>query len=1286
MKNTLYVIFTFLVAVSIINSQSKFVEASQPLRPAILNISNLRTGLIAYYSFNNEYCSGRFNDGIVDMSGNNHLGGLLWDTSWVLDRFDNPAYAMGFNGVNNGVVVNRSDDFNYSNDTISVSIWFNISKHVQYGGLICKGSYISNYCISDRMDGKLAVNINHYSQNSEEVLTTKAFPINEWHQLVVIFIPSHIKLYVDGKLDNQITLTKQPMINTEPLYIGVDADGDWEYLNGKLDDLRFYNRILTDDEILQLYNETSEFIKQNSFAGVAHGSAAWGDYDNDGDLDILLTGIASDEFDDAAIYRNNGDNTFTRQTSIPLTEVSEGSAVWGDYNNDGYLDIFLTGWDYHHRKYVAIIYKNNRNNSFTELTSAHLTEVRNSAVAWGDYDNDGDLDILLTGQTVLNSNVSKIYRNNGDDTFTEQTSISLAKVANSSVAWGDYDNDGFLDILLAGTSTSGYVSKLYRNNGDNSFTEQKSISLTGVGNGSAAWGDYDGDGYLDILLKGETGTSSILKIYHNNGDGTFTEKGAISSSISGSAAWGDYDNDGDLDILVNSIIYRNDGSNTFTEQISFSPFNIHGGSVAWGDYDNDSDLDVLLTGYGPDGEDPMDRPTEVAFLYRNKSTKLYTPPVIPSNLRSIVNGNNATLSWNKTSPIGLTYNLAIGTNPGAVDILSPMSDRNTGKRRIVQMGNTGHCNSWTIKGLKPGKYYWSIQVIDNNFAGSKFAEEQVFEVTSSCPSGMISYWKLDETSGNTYKDEEGINDAVAVIPPHPVAGQVYEAQKFNGSNTKLYVAPNSSFDFTKNSSFSIEFWYRGFENPSKYTAAIGRFISNTGARWSVGVDVDGTARFYIISGTGASVHGSVVTDGKWHHIAAAKSATGMKIYIDGALIEGRLRSFGADFSSPTAHLTIGYYNCDPTNVLNGSLDEIAIFNKELTPEEIQQHYSNGLNHLSYFGKGEPPNTSCSPGIVSYWKFDEINGNIYKDEEGLNNAVGSILPNPVAGQVVGAQKFNGKDKKLDVAANPSFDFSRNSSFSVEFWYKGSEVPSNYTAAIGRFISNTGARWSVGVDADGTARFYIISGKGASVHGSVVTDGKWHHIAASKSEGGMKIYVDGVLIEGREREYGADFSSATAPITIGYYKCDPSNVLSGSLDEMAIYSQELTPEEIQQHYNNGLQHLGYCELSALGKQIAQEEINSDLSDNSVIPTEYQLDQNYPNPFNPATTIKYSIPDFSQVTIKVFDILGNEVETLVNEQKPAGFYEVNFNAKHLSSGVYFYRIQAGSFINTKKMILMK
>jgi N-acetylneuraminic acid mutarotase len=108
--------------------------------------------------------------------------------------------------------------------------------------------------------------------------------------------------------------------------------------------------------------------------------------------------------------------------------------------------------------------------------------------------------------------------------------------------------------------------------------------------------------------------------------------------------------------------------------------------------------------------------------------------------------------------------------------------------------------------------------------------------------------------------------------------------------------------------------------------------------------------------------------------------------------------------------------------------------------------------------------------------------------------------------------------------------------------------------------------------------------------------------------------------------------------------------------------------------------------IGAYESPEGIVGVEEDLSVYPTEYALSQNYPNPFNPSTKIKYSIPKLSFVSIKIYDVLGSEVATLVNEEKPIGTYELNWNAANLSSGVYFYQLKAGSYVETKKMILLK
>ena len=118
-------------------------------------------------------------------------------------------------------------------------------------------------------------------------------------------------------------------------------------------------------------------------------------------------------------------------------------------------------------------------------------------------------------------------------------------------------------------------------------------------------------------------------------------------------------------------------------------------------------------------------------------------------------------------------------------------------------------------------------------------------------------------------------------------------------------------------------------------------------------------------------------------------------------------------------------------------------------------------------------------------------------------------------------------------------------------------------------------------------------------------------------------------------------------------------------------------------NGYVYAG-THLNGDFKSISQT--TSVKNDKANIPGDFSLSQNYPNPFNPSTSITYSLPRSSHVVLKVYNILGKEVITLVNEEKPAGNYKVVFNGSNLTSGVYFYKVQAGSFVSTKKFVLLK
>ena len=134
-------------------------------------------------------------------------------------------------------------------------------------------------------------------------------------------------------------------------------------------------------------------------------------------------------------------------------------------------------------------------------------------------------------------------------TWFSDAGAGLPGVYNGSGAWADYDRDGDLDVLLTGLGDSGYISRLYRNNRDGTFTDM-AIGLPGLYNSSGAWGDYDRDGAMDFVIAGDTGITTTTRVYHYAG-GVFTDLNAGLPGITyGSTAWGDYDNDGYLDLFI----------------------------------------------------------------------------------------------------------------------------------------------------------------------------------------------------------------------------------------------------------------------------------------------------------------------------------------------------------------------------------------------------------------------------------------------------------------------------------------------------------------------------------------------------------------------------------------------------------------------------------------------------------------------------------------------------------------------------------------------------------------
>jgi cytochrome c peroxidase len=374
------------------------------------------------------------------------------------------------------------------------------------------------------------------------------------------------------------------------------------------------------------------FIEVTAAAGIQAPRAgneritgqAWADYDGDGWLDLYVTDFGTPQKPGAnRLYRNNGDGTFSLSPlaeQVALPEAKSGGAVWADYNNDGWPDLYVANWG------ANTLFRNDGGQGFTDVTAAAgVGDIANGKTAsWGDFDDDGFLDLYVANWSCTPScgrpvtgDPDRLYRNNGDGTFSDVTRLLNHKTAGAGFIAGfvDYDNDGDLDIYLVNDEFVNPVGNaLWRNDGPGCdgwcFTEVSEEAganqrVMGMGLGI---GDVNNDLHLDLYFT-NVGPSTLLL---NQGDGTFVN-GAAEAGVSTPKAigWGtvifDFDNDGWQDIYLAQMtrtdggvgfnpLFRNNGDGTFTDLAATGGASDPGKSigVSVADYDRDGYLDLIV--------------------------------------------------------------------------------------------------------------------------------------------------------------------------------------------------------------------------------------------------------------------------------------------------------------------------------------------------------------------------------------------------------------------------------------------------------------------------------------------------------------------------------------------------------------------------------------------------------------------------------------------------------------------------------------------------------------------
>lgn len=496
---------------------------------------------------------------------------------------------------------------------------------------------------------------------------------------------------------------------------------------------------------------------------IGYGQELWGDYNNDGKLDRFIIGGQGDGEDGKHFYLYRNEGSFFSKVETSVTPLGAATAVLLDYDNDGYLDILITGKDPDNASHNELWrntgeeggYTFEKDETFTDFGICdHEYQSRCNYMIAADFDNDGWIDMFATGH-VDGDWYAKLYRN--DNGYFEELEHpvndnmgrrSLAQIVKGSIQAADFNNDGYVDLVLSGEDAAdGYKTKttVYFNNGDGTFREITDNSVfAGQNRGTTFAADINDDGYMDIIEMGDNsevgrdigdGRKRIAHIYINNKNETFAA--AIIAEDSGllemraMPSTGDVNNDGYVDILVTggweddfTHLFYNSGNNTFTDEFLPRETNGRDGVASLVDFDGDGALDISLEGWCDDWHNVL--------LINDWAEGLPFPqaPAAPTNFNVTQNGEDVVLTWNKstddTTPSdAIRYNIYIQAKEADTDgykytyTYAPADIKtgflkHTGKPHLIS-GTT-----ITMKGFDKNDFNFGVQAIDNGWLASAF--------------------------------------------------------------------------------------------------------------------------------------------------------------------------------------------------------------------------------------------------------------------------------------------------------------------------------------------------------------------------------------------------------------------------------------------------------------------------------------------------------------------------------------------------------------------------------------
>ncbi|SDH76179.1 Por secretion system C-terminal sorting domain-containing protein [Winogradskyella thalassocola] len=734
------------------------------------------------------------------------------------------------------------------------------------------------------------------------------------------------KLYINngsGVFSLDVNTPMEGVWNGALSFLDIDNDSDL--------DLLLTGSGYSGNKVSKLFvNDGSGFFREvtgSTFTNLGLSSNKFSDIDNDGDEDLLISGLKLNQYI-TEVYENNGSGEYILNQAIPINDFF-GEVSFIDIDGDNDEDLIFVGYILPYQP-ITKLYRNDGLGNFTEILGTSFVGLTSSSIAYADIDGDNDQDVLIAGKDSSNNRRTLLYSNDGNGNYQLVSGTPFTGVFAGSIAFADVDGDNDQDVLITGV-TDNYgsygISRLYTNNGSGVFSYVLGTPFDDVRTSAIAFADIDNDGDQDVLITGRNSSNEyISKLYDNDGSGGFTlntDSTLQSYSTKRAVGFTDIDGDTDLDLIMIgggvTNLYTNDSFGVFTLEINTILEGVSNGSLAFSDIDTDNDIDVLISGKNSVNE-------ETTFLYRNVSIPM--PPIIADTTSLL----DLTAQCEAT-PTAPTANS--GAITATADVAFPLTTQDT---TIV---------TWTYDDGIGNTLTQTQNIIINDSTGPSMSFTNPSDATiESCDTEVLvpSPQAIEDCLTNDFAlDFDGVDDFVSINQAIGSFGTIefwmYTENGINGSE---------EFDFIFN-----------FNNSLLQYAGTGNVTSDFAGE-----------TFTIVTNFGQLMAITELIPAGWNHIAI----TGNGSIYDKIILNGVSKStigLGTPVVINASSLFIGKRQEDVSSRFLGKLDEIRFWNTPRTEQEVADDFEKIID-------------ASTPNLLAYYDFEDgIGSSILSDKTSTN---------------------------------------------------------------------------------------------------------------------------------------------------------------------------------------------------------------------------------------------------------------------------------------------------------------